>query len=77
MDYFHVQMLAILSTHARQSTSHFSANQLPQNLNKNYVKPFIKHLVGIRENSKSKDKQGRLRSKEDLITIKDHNFNYK
>jgi len=52
LDYFHVQILAILSTHTRQLTSHLSISQLHINADESSFKHFIKHLVGVRENSK-------------------------
>ena len=73
--YFHVQKLAILSTHIRQSTSPFSASQLPQNMDEKSFSHFINHLVGMQENSKSKHKQGRLMLKQDQLPIQMANHN--
>ena len=60
LDYFHIQILVILSTHIRQLTSSFGISQLPKNTDESSFTHFIEHLVGVREISKSKPKQGRL-----------------
>jgi len=52
LDYFHVQILVILSTHTRQLTSPLSISQLPINMDESSFKHFIEHLEGVRENSK-------------------------
>jgi len=52
LDYFHVQILAILPTHTSQLTSPLSISQLPINVDESSFKHFIEHLVGVRENSK-------------------------
>jgi len=52
LDYFHVQILVILPTHARQFTSPLSISQLPINKDESSFKHFIEDLVGVRENSK-------------------------
>ena len=52
LDYFYVQILAILSTHTRQSTYPLSISQLPKNTDENSFEHFIEHLVGVKENSK-------------------------
>jgi len=45
LDYFHVQILAILPTHARQLTSPLGISQLPINTDENSFEHFIEHLV--------------------------------
>ena len=50
--YFHVQILVILPTHARQLTSPLSISQLPKNTDESSFEHFIEHLVGVGENSK-------------------------
>ena len=52
LDYFHVQILAILPTHTRQLTSPLSISQLPINTDESSFEHFIEHLVGMKENSK-------------------------
>jgi len=52
LNYFHVQLLAILPTPTRQLTSSLSISQLPINTDESSFKHFIKHFVGVRENSK-------------------------
>ena len=52
LDYFQVQILAILPTHTRQLTSPLGISQLPINKDENSFEHFIEHLVGVRENSK-------------------------
>jgi len=52
LDYFHVQILAILPTHTRQLTSPLSISQLPINKDESSFKHFIEHLVGVRDKSK-------------------------
>ena len=52
LDYFYVQILAILPTRTRQLTSPLSISQLPKNKDKSPFEHFIEHLVGVRENSK-------------------------
>jgi len=52
LDYSHVQILVIFCTHTGQLTSPFSINQLSQNMDESSFKYFIKHLVGMRKNSK-------------------------
>ena len=52
LDYFHVQILVILSTHTKQLTLPLSISQLPINMDESSFKHFIEHLVGMRENSK-------------------------
>ena len=52
LDYFHVQILAILPTHTRQLTSPLSISQLPINTDESSFKHFIEHLVGVRKNPK-------------------------
>jgi len=49
LDYFHVQILVILSTHTRQLTPPLSISQLPINTDESTFKHFIEHLVGMRE----------------------------
>jgi len=57
MDYSHVQILVIISTHTRQLTSPFSISQLPQNMDECSFKYFIKHFVAMRKNSNFKHKK--------------------
>ena len=52
LDYFHVQILVILPTHARQLTSPLGISQLPKNTDESSFEHFIEHLVGVGENSK-------------------------
>ena len=52
LDYFHIQILVILPTHARQLTSPLGKSQLLINTDENSFEHFIEHLVGMRENSK-------------------------
>ena len=63
------KILAILSTHTRQLASPFGISQLPRNTDETYFKHFIEHLVGIKENSTFKHKQGRLRPEQDQLVI--------
>ena len=69
LDYFHVQVLAILSIHAKQLTSPLSISQLPINTDKNSFKHFIEHLVGVRDHYKFWPKQGELRFKLNQLAI--------
>ena len=62
-------ILAILFTHTRQLTSPFSISQLSINTDESSFKHFIKHLVGVRENSKFPAQQVRLRSKLNQLAI--------
>ena len=52
LDYFHVQIHAILPTHTRKLTSPLSIRQLPTNTDESSSEHFIEHLVGVKENSK-------------------------
>jgi len=52
LDYFHVQILAILPPHTRQLTSPLSIRQLLINTDESSFEYFIEHLVGVKENSK-------------------------
>ena len=63
LDYSHVQILTILSTHTRQLTSPFSISQLFQNTDESSSKHFIEYLVDMRENPKFQALQVRLRPK--------------
>jgi len=49
LEYSHVQILIILSTHTRQLTLPFSKNQSPQITNESSFKHFVEHLVGVGE----------------------------
>ena len=69
LDYFHVQILAILFTHTRQLTSPLSISQLPINTDESSFKRFIEHLVSVRENSKFEPKQGGLRPEQNQLAI--------
>ena len=61
LDYFHVQILVILSTHTRQLTLPLSISQSLINTDESSFEHFIEHLVGVRENSKFEPNQVRLR----------------
>ena len=52
LDYFYVQILAILPTHTRQLTSPLSISQFPTNTDESSFEHFIEHSVGVKENSK-------------------------
>jgi len=68
-------MLAFLSTYTGQLTSLFCTSQLLKNTDENSFKHFVEHLVGVRENSECKHKQGRLRLKQDQLHISMANHN--
>ena len=69
LDYFHVQILAILPTHTRQLTSLLNISQLPINTDESSFEHFIEHLVGMRETLNSRHKQVRLRPKINQLAI--------
>ena len=52
LDYFYVQILAILPTHTRQLISPLSISQMPINTDESSFEQFIEHLVDVGENSK-------------------------
>ena len=72
-DYSYVQILAILSSHTIDLT--FNTSQLSQNTDESSFKDFIKHLLGMREISKFKHIQGRLRSKQNQLAFLRANHN--
>jgi len=52
LDYSHVQILVILSTHTRQLISPFSISQFSKRKDESCFKNLLEHLVGVRENPK-------------------------
>jgi len=62
-------MVAILSTHTRQLASPFSISELSLNRDESSSKHLIEHLVVMREISKFKHKQDRLRYKQNQLAI--------